>query len=114
MTLVKHMEDGTESDFYTVYKKPHTLLDFIGPNYYTSTHPNSPFHKKRVVRLRTETGSIVIDGTTFRRKIGKEVIEEEITTNKRLYELLTREFNMIVPRMTFSTDFPREWFTIIP
>jgi len=110
MTLVKHLEDGTESDFYTVYKRPHTLLDFIGPNYYTSTSPDSPFLKKRIVRLRTETGSIVIDDKTFRRKVGKEVYEEEITTNKRLYEILTQEFNMIVPKMTFSTDFPREWF----
>lgn len=110
MTLVKHLEDGTESDFYTVYKRPHTLLEFIGPNYYASTSPDSPFLKKRIVRMRTETGSIVIDNKTFRRKIGKEVYEEEITTNKRLYEILTGEFHMIVPKMTFSTDFPREWF----
>lgn len=110
MTLVKHFDDGTQSDFYTCYKKPHTLLDFVGPNYNTSINPDSPFQKKRVVRLRTETGSIVIDNKIFKRKVGKEVFEEEITTNKRLYEILTQEFNMIVPKLTFSTDFPREWF----
>ncbi|KPU42456.1 arylamine N-acetyltransferase [Oxobacter pfennigii] len=110
MTLVKHFDDGTESDFYTVYKKPHTLLDFIGPNYNTSTNPESPFLKRRVVRLRTEAGSIVIDNKIFRRKADKKILEEEITTNKRLYEILTQEFNMIVPKLSFSTDFPREWF----
>jgi N-hydroxyarylamine O-acetyltransferase len=110
MTLVKHLDDGTQADFYTVYKRPHTLLDFIGPNLSTSTSPDSPFQKRRVARLKTETGSIVIENKTFRKKVGGEVFEEEITTNKRLYEILTNEFNMIVPKLTFSTDFPREWF----
>ena len=110
MTLVKHFDDGTESDFYTVYKRPHTLLDFIFANESISTSPTSLFNQKRIVRLKTETGSLVIEGKIFKRKIGEEVIEEEITTNKRLYEILTEEFNMIVPKLTFSTDFPREWF----
>jgi N-hydroxyarylamine O-acetyltransferase len=109
ITLVKHTENG-ESDFYTVYKRPHTLLEFIGPNYNTSTNPSSNFLAKRVVRLRTATGSIVVDNKIFRRKVNGEVFEEEITTNKRLYEILTQEFNMIVPKMSFSKDFPREWF----
>ena len=110
MTLVKHNDDGTTSDFYTVYKKPHTLLEFVGPNYNTSANPDSSFHHRRVVRLRTETGSIVIENTIFRRKVNGEVFEEEITSNKMFYEILTKEFHMIVPRLTFSTDWPREWF----
>lgn len=110
MTLVRHLADGSESELYTVYKRPHTLLDFVTQNYFASTDPNLLFHKKRIVRLRTETGSLVIEDKTFRKTVGSEVFEEEITTNKRLYEILTQEFNMIVPKMTFSTDFPREWF----
>jgi N-hydroxyarylamine O-acetyltransferase len=109
MTLVKHTDEG-ESDFYTVYKRPHTLMEFIAQNYNTSTHFASNFRTRRVVRLRTETGSIVIDNKIFRRKVNGDVFEEEITTNKRLYEILTQEFKMIVPKLTFSTDFPREWF----
>jgi N-hydroxyarylamine O-acetyltransferase len=38
------------------------------------------------------------------------VFEEEIATGRRLYEILTGEFNMIVPKVSFSADFPREWF----
>ena len=110
ITLVKHFDDGTESDFYTVYTRPHTLLDFIFANEMIQSDPESLFRKKRIARLKTETGSIVIEGKTFRRKIGAEVFEEEITTNKRLYDILTGEFNMVVPKLTFSTDFPREWF----
>ncbi len=110
MTLVKHFEDGTQTDFYTVYKKPHTLLEFILPNEYIQADPDSIFLKQRIVRLKTDSGSLVIDGKTFKRKEGNQVFEEEIKTNKRLFEILTREFNMIVPKMTFSTDFPREWF----
>ena len=110
MTLVKHLDDGTASDFYTTYKRPDTLIDFIFANEAIQTSPRSIFLQKRIARLKTTTGSLVIDGTTFKRKIGKDVIEEEIKTNKRLYEILTEEFNMIVPKMTFCTDFPREWF----
>ena len=109
MTLVKHTENG-EENFYTVYKRPHTLLEFVAQNYFTSTNPNSMFLQKRVVRLRTDTGSKVIENTIFRRHINGEKFEEQITNNKMLYEILTEEFNMIVPKMTFSTDFPREWF----
>ena len=102
ITLVKHNADGTESDFYTVYLKPHTLLEFISPN------RTAQGGDRRVVRLRTETGSIVVDGTTFRRKVNGEVFEEEITSYPQLYKILTNEFNMIVPRYSFSTSWPRQ------
>jgi N-hydroxyarylamine O-acetyltransferase len=103
ITLVKHAADGTESDFYTVYLRPHTLLEFIAPN------ERAQQSDRRVVRLRTETGSIVVDGTVFRRKVNGEIFEEEITSYRRLYEILTEEFNMIVPRMSFSRSWPREF-----
>jgi len=102
ITLVKHAPDGSESDFYTVYLRPHTLLEFIAPN------ERAQLSDRRVVRLRTETGSIVVDGTVFRRKVGGEVFEEQITSYRRFYEILTEEFNMIVPRMSFSGSWPRE------
>ena len=102
ITLVKHAADGTESDFYTVYLKPHTLLEFVAPN------ERAQQSDRRVCRLRTETGSIVIDGTIFRRKVGGEVFEEEITSYPQLYKILTEEFNMIVPRYSFSKTWPRE------
>jgi len=102
ITLVKHAPDGTESDFYCVYLHPHTLLEFVHSN---EVAQNSD---RRVVRLRTETGSIVVDGTTFRRKVGNEVFEEEIASYPQLYRILTREFNMIVPRWSFSNSWPKE------
>ena len=102
ITLVKHMADGTTSDFYTVYLRPHTVLEFLAPN------ERAQLSDRRVVRLRTDTGSIVVDGTTFRRKVNGEVFEEEITTYEQFYKILTEEFNMIVPRMSYSTAWPRE------
>ena len=102
ITLVKHNDDGTESDFYCVYLRPHTLLEFSQPN------EQAQLSERRVVRLRTETGSIVVDNTTFRRKVNGEVFEEEITSYPQLYKILTDEFNMIVPRMSFSRTWPRE------
>ena len=104
ITLVRHMDDGSESYFYTVYLKPHTLLEFLGPN----EQAERVFSTRRVCRLRTDTGSIAVDGKVFRRKVGKETFEEEIASYPHLYKILTEEFNMIVPRMSFSTDWPRE------
>ena len=108
ITLVKHAADGTESDFYCVYLKPHSLLEFVLPNERTQV----TFASRRVCRLRTETGSISVDGTTFRRKINGEVYEEEITNYPQFYRILTEEFNMIVPRMSFSNTWPREFATL--
>jgi N-hydroxyarylamine O-acetyltransferase len=105
ITLVKHAPDGTQSDFYTVYLQPHTLLEFIAPNERTQKSD------RRVVRLRTESGSIAVDGKIFRRKVHGEVFEEEITSYPHLYRLLTEEFHMIVPRMSFSRTWPRELAT---
>ena len=104
ITLVKHNADGTETDFYCVYLRPHTLLEFIAPNERTQIS----FSTRRIVRLRTETGSITVDGKIFRRKVDGEVFEEEIESYPQLYSILTEEFNMIVPRMSFSPDWPRE------
>ena len=102
ITLVKHADDGTESDFYSTYVKPHTLLEFIAPNERTQ------LSDRRVARLRTETGSIAVDGTIFRRKVNGETFEYEITSYPQLYKILTEEFNMIVPRLSFSKTWPIE------
>ena len=104
ITLVKHAADGTESDFYCVYLKPHSLLEFVLPNERTQI----TFGSRRLVRLRTETGSIAVDGTTYRKKINGETIEEEITSYPQLYKILTEDFNMIVPRISHSNSWPRE------
>ncbi|MCL1804737.1 MAG: arylamine N-acetyltransferase [Clostridiales bacterium] len=102
ITLVKHADDGTESDFYSAYLKPHTLLEFIATNELTQKSD------RRVCRLRTETGSMAVDGTIFRRKVNGEVFETEITSYPQLYKILTEEFHMIVPRYSFSKTWPRE------
>ena len=109
MTLVKHVDQG-EEEFYTCYKRPHTPLEFIGPNYNTSTNYSSNFKKSRIARLKRPDGAISIEGKIFRVKKGDTVTEEEIASGERLYEILTVEFNMIVPRLSFSSDFKRRWF----
>jgi N-hydroxyarylamine O-acetyltransferase len=108
MTLVKHLEDGRNRIFIPFQKAAHTA-GFHRPNYYTSTSPDRLSEKENRA-AEDRDGSIVNRRQDLQKKVGKEVYEEEITTNKRLYEILTQEFNMIVPKMTFSTDFPREWF----
>jgi N-hydroxyarylamine O-acetyltransferase len=109
MVLVRHTPEG-ESDFYMFYTRPHSPLEFIALNQAMYTNPVSMFSLNRVVRLRTPTGVKVIDNKLYRQTIGDQIIEEEIATRKRLYEILTGELNMIVPNMSLSADLPREWF----
>jgi N-hydroxyarylamine O-acetyltransferase len=109
MALARHTPEGA-SDFFMFYTRPHSPLEFIAPNHAMYTNPVSMFSLNRVVRLRIPGGTKVIDNKIFRQTINGKVVEEEIATNKRLYEILTGEFNMIVPKLSFSADLPREWF----
>jgi N-hydroxyarylamine O-acetyltransferase len=109
MVLVRHAPEG-ESDFYMFYTRPYSPLEFIALNHAMHTNPATMFAQNRVVRLRTLRGVKVIENKKFRQTINGETIEEEIATNKRLDEILTGEFNMIVPKISFSADLPREWF----
>jgi N-hydroxyarylamine O-acetyltransferase len=114
LTLYRYTEqpgaEPVKEPFITLYKRPHTVLEFIALNYHMSHNPASHFVTNRAVRLLTETGSIAIDNKIYRRHVNGEVFEEEITSNKRLYGILTGDFKMIVPKMSFSADFPRVWF----
>jgi N-hydroxyarylamine O-acetyltransferase len=107
--LIQHGPEG-ESVFYLFYTRPHSPLEFIAQNHAMYTNPGAPFSLNRMVRLRTPDGLKVIDNRVFRRTVKGETVEEEIATNKRLYEILTGEFNMLVPRISYSADLPREWF----
>jgi N-hydroxyarylamine O-acetyltransferase len=109
MALAQHTPEG-RTDFFLFYTRPHSPLEFIAMNQAMNANPVSLFSRNRMVRVRTPRGTKVIDNKVFRQTIDGQVFEETIDTNKRLYEILTREFNMIVPKMTFSADFPREWF----
>jgi N-hydroxyarylamine O-acetyltransferase len=109
MALIQHTPEG-ESNFYLFYTRPHSPLEFIALNHAMYTNPVSMFSLNRVVRLRTPAGTKVIDNKIFRQTVNGETREEEIASRKRLYEILTGEFNMIVPKISFSPDFPREWF----
>jgi N-hydroxyarylamine O-acetyltransferase len=106
ITLVRHQEDGKEVLVYTVYLKPHTVMDFIPANEMSEI----TFRTRRICRKRTDTGSVAVDGKIFRRRItGEDDIEEEINSYPQLYKILVDEFDMIVPRTSFSEDWPKEF-----
>ena len=102
-TLMKYDKDGNAAGFYMVYMHPQSLLEYISQNEFSQRT------ERRDMRLLTDTGSISVDGTKFRRKIDGEVFEEEITSYGRFYEILTKEFKMVVPRTSFSKSWPREF-----
>jgi len=107
ITLIRHHDDGTQTLVYTVYLTPHTVMDFLPANEMTEVS----FRTRRVCRKRTDTGSVAVDGKIFRKRIGDETIEEEITSYPQLYKILVDEFDMIIPRTSFSDDWPKEFAT---
>jgi N-hydroxyarylamine O-acetyltransferase len=107
ITLIRHQDDGKEILVYTVYLTPNTVMDFIPANEMAEV----AFRNRRVCRKRTDTGSVSIDGKIFRRRINDETIEEEITSYPQLYKILVDEYDMIIPRTTFSDDWPKELAT---
>ena len=108
ITLIRHTAEDKEVLVYTVYLTPNTVMDFIPANEMAEISFRT---RGRICRMRTETGSVSIDGKIFRRRVNGELFEEELTSYPRLYEILVDYYKMIVPRTTLSDDFPKEFAT---
>ena len=71
-------------------------VNFFAPNYYTSTHPNSPFTQARVVNIRRPDGFAAIGGDTFR--LNKDGAETEVDVSDSVVraEVLHEYFGIVL------------------
>ena len=107
ITLIRNQDEDKETLVYTVYLTPNTVMDFIPANEIAEV---SFRNRGRICRKRTEDGgSVTVDGKIFRKRANGETIEEEITGYPRLYQILVDEYGMVIPRTTFSDDWPKEF-----
>ena len=85
------MKDGKEFVFYTFTLDKCTPADFKISHYYTSTHPESKFVTTLVASRVTENKTIFVNNTNFNVIENGEKISEEISSENRLSEILTKE-----------------------
>ncbi len=58
--------DGQWQNLYAFSLEPHLPVDFVTPNYYTSTWPGSHFVQQRMCALPTPTGRVAMTNATLK------------------------------------------------
>lgn len=72
-------------------------VDFLQPTFFCEKHPDSPFNKKYILAIKTETGRRSIDGRTYKIFEGEELAHiEENLSDERLHSLFENEFYLTI------------------
>ena len=90
--IVRHTENGP-ADLFMFIPEPFHVLDFIA---YNNSMRETGFRVKRIVNLRTPSGSMSVDGDIFRRTVNRERIETPIAKAEDAFKVITEEFGMIL------------------
>jgi N-hydroxyarylamine O-acetyltransferase len=94
---VLHADEGDGWMAQYVFEgAPREAIDFDVGNWYTSTHPESPFVKKLTVQQRTATGSKVLRNLQWTVRSASGVATREIPRGD-LESLLAAEFGIRLP-----------------
>ena len=84
------------NDLYAVVPQPVFAVDFEVANWYTSTHPESPFVRTLTAQLTTLAVRYVLRNLTFTAHMGTDVESREIS-RPELHALLRDTFHIDVP-----------------
>jgi len=90
--ILRHKADGPTPEFL-FNPDPFQVVDFIA---YNNNMAVTGFRAKRIANLRTETGSISIDGDIFRETINGERHETPIPTAEDAMRVLTEVYKMVL------------------
>lgn len=72
-------------------------VDFLQPTFFCEKHPASPFNKKYILAIKTETGRRSIDGRAYKIFEGEELTHiEENLSDERLHSLFENEFHLTI------------------
>lgn len=72
-------------------------VDFLQPTFFCEKHPDSPFNKKYILAIKTETGRRSIDGRAYKIFEGEELVHiEENLSDERLHSLFENEFHLTI------------------
>ncbi|MDR0458974.1 MAG: arylamine N-acetyltransferase [Coriobacteriales bacterium] len=88
--ILRHKAEGPSPEFLFL-PDPFPIVDFVAYNNQMST---TGFRAKRIANLRTEEGSLSIDGDILRRTIGSERIETPLADAAAAWQALTEQYGM--------------------
>lgn len=90
--IMRHKEEGPAPEFLFV-PDPFPAVDFIAYNYMMA---RTGFRNKRIAQLRTDDGSISVDGAIFRQNVKGERIETPIEGPEDAMRILTETYGMVL------------------
>ncbi|MCR5845648.1 MAG: arylamine N-acetyltransferase [bacterium] len=74
-------------------------VDFLMPNFWCSSHPDSMFRKMRIVNLLTADGNKSINGDVFKIRSDGEVQERKIEGEDDFRAILKEHFGIVYPQV---------------
>ncbi|MCL1913851.1 MAG: arylamine N-acetyltransferase [Eubacteriaceae bacterium] len=96
------VSDEGERDMFIFNPEPFNILDFIAANSYMS---RTGFRAKRIANLRTESGSVSVDGDILRRYINGQKSETPLESAQEAYNALTEIFGMEISEPLSESPF---------
>jgi len=85
---------GEWAPFFAFTEEVQLDRDYIMPSFYCEKHPDSPFHTKNIIAIKTSDGRKSINDMTFRISAGDDITETEITDNTMLKQILSDHFGI--------------------
>ncbi|MCL2045064.1 MAG: arylamine N-acetyltransferase [Oscillospiraceae bacterium] len=99
--VMQQTADGPKQRFM-FNPDPHPVMDFVTFN---SNMARTGFRIKRIANLRTNEGSISVDGNIFRETVNGERKETPIPTAEDAFKILTETYGMVLdPNVPLSAE----------
>jgi N-hydroxyarylamine O-acetyltransferase len=92
--VLEEIKRGEWVPLFSFTEEPQLPIDFIAASFYCERSPDSPFNKEPMVAMRTETGRITLDGSTFRRFEGGQVREFTVDDMSEKQKMLEEWFGI--------------------
>ncbi len=94
--VVSDLYRGEWRKFYSFTEEEQLNKDYIMPSFWCEHSPDSPFNKAEMLSIKTDTGRITLDGTTFKIFDGESVTVRELS-REELPEICEKYFGLKYP-----------------
>jgi N-hydroxyarylamine O-acetyltransferase len=93
-TLFRETSDKTIQPLINFAEMPAEPVDFVTPNFYTSTHPDAFFVKNRMANIRFNNGFAAINNGQFQLVLGSDDTTSPIESKEQELALLEEYFGI--------------------
>jgi N-hydroxyarylamine O-acetyltransferase len=92
--VLQTLRDGSWFDLYSFSFEPQEAVDFVVPNHYTSTHPDSPFVQTLIVQRASKDTRWTLRNRALTVETAKEKTEETLVDDDELIVTLADLFDL--------------------